>query len=466
MVFSSIEFIYYFLPIILVIYYLTPGKFKNFTLMMGSLVFYFVGEPKYIVLLLASTVVDFYHSKRIVKYEGTKKAKHALIQSIVINLSMLGFFKYADFFIATINKLFNLNFELLNLSLPIGISFFTFQTMSYTIDVYRKNAPAQKSIVNLGTYVTLFPQLIAGPIVRYNTLAEALNHRVHSFSKFSKGVERFIIGLIKKILIANVIGESVEIMSNIQDSSILISWLIAVGYAIQIYFDFSGYSDMAIGLGLFFGFEFMENFNYPYVSKSITEFWRRWHISLGQWFKDYVYIPLGGNKVSSRRWLLNILVVWLLTGLWHGAHWNYVLWGLCFGVILIIEKTFILRLLKKMPNILRHLYVLILIIFSFVIFKNEEPVIMMTQFKNLLGLNDLPLFNNSTHYYFLSYYRIYLLAILATTPFLKNLWQLGINSKYKKLLETLKPIVLMLTLLLMTGYLVDASFNPFLYFRF
>ena len=466
MVFSSIEFIYFFLPLALLLYYMTPRQYKNYTLTLTSLVFYSFGEPKYILLLIASSLVDFYHGKLIVKYRGQKKAKRALIQSIIINLSMLIFFKYADFIIEIMNIIFNSNIALMKIDLPIGISFFTFQTMSYTIDIYREEGPLQKNILNLATYVTLFPQLIAGPIVRYNTLSKALTHRKHTFEKFSEGVERFVIGLMKKILIANVIGEAVEAMALLDHKTVLIYWMMAIGYSLQIYFDFSGYSDMAIGLGLFFGFEFMENFNYPYVSKSITEFWRRWHISLGQWFRDYLYIPLGGNRVSRLRWFLNIGIVWFLTGLWHGAHLNFIIWGLYFGIILMVEKLVLLDLLKKSPKLIQHLYVILIVTLSFVIFKYQTLAEVTTHLRGLFAFGQISVIDKTSSYYFMSYYRIFIVSILAATPLIKISYQSLIKSRFKDVLSILRPIFFIGMLLLMTGYLVDATFNPFLYFRF
>ena len=466
MVFSSIEFIYFFLPLALALYYITPRRYKNYTLTLTSLVFYSFGEPKYILLLIASSLVDFYHGKLIVKYRGQKKAKRALIQSICINLSMLIFFKYADFIIETINTIFNSHIPLLKLELPIGISFFTFQTMSYTIDIYRQDGPLQKNIINLATYVTLFPQLIAGPIVRYNTLSKALTDRKHTYKKFSEGVERFIIGLMKKILIANVIGEGIEAMGLLDNKTVLIYWMMALGYSLQIYFDFSGYSDMAIGLGLFFGFEFMENFNYPYVSKSITEFWRRWHISLGQWFRDYLYIPLGGNRVSKLRWFLNIGLVWFLTGLWHGAHLNFIIWGLYFGIILIVEKFYLLNLFKKAPKAIQHLYVILIVTVSFIIFKYQTLAEISIHLRGLFALGQIPMMDKISRYYFMSYYRIYIISMVAATPILKIGYQGLLKTRFKDGISLLRPIFFIGMLLLMTGYLVDATFNPFLYFRF
>lgn len=466
MLFSSISFIYYFLPVFLILYYLTPKKFKNLILLLGSLLFYFAGEPKYTALLLISTVVDFTHSKVIVKHRGTKKAKLALISSITINLLILMVFKYSDFFISNINNLFDLSLTLPNLRLPIGISFFTFQTMSYTIDVYRNEAKVQNSIIGLGTYVSLFPQLIAGPIVRYKTISKELNNRIHSYDNFAYGISRFIIGLGKKVLIANSLGEFAEMIYLTNDISVIYYWITAIAYSFQIYYDFSGYSDMAIGLGRMFGFHFLENFNYPYISKSISEFWRRWHISLGQWFRDYVYLPLGGNRVSKIKWFRNIAVVWFLTGLWHGASWNFVLWGMLFALILIVEKYILLEYLIK-SKILSHIYVVITIILSFVIFRNDSVTEIMIHFKSMFGLNDIPLSSHESMYYLKSYFMTFVIATLGAIPMMKQLVEkIKGNHIGKIVLKIIEPIFYMIILLIVTGYLVDSSFNPFLYFRF
>lgn len=466
MLFSSISFLYYFLPMMLFVYYITPRRFKNIVLLIGSLLFYFLGEPKYTVLLLLSTFVDYTHSRIIVKHRGTKKAKWALISSITINVLMLAIFKYADFVIANINTLFNLSIPMTHLKLPIGISFFTFQTMSYTIDVYRNEAKVQNSIIGLGTYVALFPQLIAGPIVRYKTISEELTHRRHSWDDFSYGVRRFVLGLGKKVLIANGLGELAEMIYYTHDISIFYYWITAVAYTFQIYYDFSAYSDMAIGLGRMFGFHFLENFNYPYISRSISEFWRRWHMSLGQWFKDYVYIPLGGNKVSHIKWLRNIVVVWGLTGLWHGASWNFVIWGSLFALILIIEKLVLMKYLERYKA-LSHGYVLLIVILSFVIFRNDSLEVILKHFKSMFGFSDIPKVSRESLYYFKSYFVTFIIASIGATPFLKHVIQkIEEHVVGKKIIKYLEPMVYVIILLTITGYLVDASFNPFLYFRF
>ena len=467
MLFSSISFIYYFLPIVFLLYFSVPAKFKNLVLLLSSLSFYFFGEPRYTIILLFSTIVDYTHSLIIDKKRGRPAAKFALISSILLNLSILGFFKYSDFFIGNINALFSTDFTLLQLPLPLGISFFTFQTMSYTIDIYRNEAGIQKNPLGLATYITLFPQLVAGPIVRYRTIAEEINERTHSFDLFAYGVRRFVIGLAKKVLIANQLGQLYQISVSAQSSSVLFYWMAAISFSLQIYFDFSGYSDMAIGLGRIFGFHFLENFNYPYISKSISEFWRRWHISLGTWFKDYLYIPLGGNRGSTLSWFRNIIIVWFLTGLWHGANWNFIIWGLYFGVILVLEKLVLNQVLVKLPHWLRHVYVCLLIVISFVIFNNEDLAVLNLSLKGMFGHLQIPIFNAESIYYLRSYAVIIGISIIGTTPFSRDLIQRGLQSKTsEKIINGLEPVFLLSLLLLVTGYLVDSSFNPFLYFRF
>ena len=374
MVFSSILFLFRFLPFVLVVYYIAPRRIRNLILFLMSLVFYAWGEPVYVLLMLFSTVVDYAHGRLVEHFmqeEKEKAAKYTVLSSMIINLGLLGIFKYTDFFIGSINSLFHLQIPLLKLSLPIGISFYTFQTMSYTIDIYRGQAKAQKNIIDFGTYVALFPQLIAGPIVQYKTIAEQLRERRETSELFSQGAYRFVMGLGKKVLIANNVGllwDTIVAMT-ISEISVLGAWIGAVAFAFQIYFDFSGYSDMAIGLGKMFGFEFCENFNYPYESKSITEFWRRWHISLGSWFKEYVYIPLGGNRKNHIR---NIIVVWLFTGLWHGASWNFILWGAYFAILLLIEKLWIGKILVKTPAWIQHVYAVFFILLGWVIFAFDD----------------------------------------------------------------------------------------------
>ena len=469
MVFSSITFLFYFLPLVLFSYFLVPYKLKNFVLLIFSLIFYAYGEPIYIFIMLFSCVVDYLNAIIIDKYRNTYKAKLALISSIIINLSLLGFFKYSNFFISIVNNLTNSEFSLLNITLPVGISFYTFQTMSYTIDVYRNDAPVQKNILSLSTFVTLFPQLVAGPIVRYSDISYDLNNRVHSFDKFYDGVYKFIIGLCKKVILANNLG---LIWYSIKSTpyntlSLATSWLGIICFTLQIYFDFSGYSDMAIGLGKMFGFDFLENFNFPYISKSITEFWRRWHISLGVWFRDYVYIPLGGNRCSKGRWFFNIFVVWFLTGLWHGASWNFVLWGLYFGVIITLEKAFLMKWLNQFPTIIRHIYTLFLLLIGWGLFAFDNFTHLKAYFKVMFSLEDVALYNQTTLYYFTSNMILLIILVIASTPLLKVIYYKLIRSKYSSVIELIIiPMACLLILTLSTAYLVDSSYNPFLYFRF
>jgi alginate O-acetyltransferase complex protein AlgI len=450
----------------IIVYYLTPNKRKNITLFIGSLLFYFLGEPRFTIILLISILVDYSHSLIIVRYRGTRLAKIALISSIVINLCLLGFFKYSDFLVSNVNSAFHSDLPLLGLTLPIGISFFTFQTMSYTIDVYRGEAEKSESLLGLGTYVALFPQLIAGPIVRYKTVAKEIVSRQHTFENFAYGVQRFIIGLAKKVLLANTLGELSLMAKTTTDPSMLFYWIGAVTFALQIYFDFSGYSDMAIGLGRIFGFHFLENFNYPYISRSISEFWNRWHMSLGRWFKDYVYIPLGGNRKGKLHWFLNILIVWFLTGLWHGASWNFILWGLFLGMFIIVEKIFFIRVLEKTPKVFSHLYVVLIIIFSFVIFNNNTLPSVAVYFKGMFGQLDIPITSIESLYYMRSYIVLIVAAIIGATPMPVKILNLMVRSRANKVLNYASPIGYLALLIIVTGYIVDSSFNPFLYFRF
>ena len=385
MVFSSLTFLFGFLPCVLAVYFLAPNKAKNAILFAFSLLFYAWGEPVYVGLMLFSTALDYTCGRAVERYRGTPKAKIGLLVSVVVNLSLLCFFKYTDFLIGTVNDIFGSSIPLLNLPLPIGISFYTFQTMSYTIDVYRGEAKAQRNILSFGAYVSLFPQLIAGPIVRYQTIADQLNGRVHSFDKFGEGVRRFVCGLGKKVLLANNIGLLWSTISKMDGLTVVSAWLGIVAFAFQIYFDFSGYPDMAIGLGKMFGFDFLENFDHPYCAKSVTEFWRRWYISMGTWFRDYVYIPLGGNRRGLAVQLRNIAIVWLLTGFWHGASWNYVLWGAFYGVLLIFEKFFLLARLKKAPAAVGHLYTLLCVAVGWVLFAFEDIGAGLAYVKTMFG---------------------------------------------------------------------------------
>ncbi len=459
MLFSSITFLYYFLPILLIIYFLVKNKYKNLILFIFSLLFYFYGEPKYIIILLLSCFINY---KLALLIEESNNKKLYLNIAIVYNVGQLLYFKYTDFFIENINNIFNLDINLLRVIMPIGISFFTFQTLSYVIDVYKKEVKASKSFLNFATYVSLFPQLVAGPIVRYTTIDEELKSRTTNYTLFSKGVKRFISGLAKKVLIANIIGQLCSLLTNMTTITVVSSWLNAIGFTLQIYFDFSGYSDMAIGLGLMFGFHFLENFNYPFIASSITDFWRRWHISLSSFFKDYIYIPLGGSKVSKLKMFRNILIVWMLTGFWHGAAWNFIFWGLYFAIILIIEKIFLLKKLEK-TKIIKHIYTLIIVIISFVIFNSNSIVEITNTLQNMFLINDIPLINLETIYYLRSYAVIILIAILASTPLFKNIYE---KIKENKIINVLEPIYYMTLFVIITAFLIDSSFNPFLYFRF
>lgn len=467
MVFSSITFLFYFLPLVAGIYFISPWKLKNYVLLFFSLVFYGWGEPKYILLMGISILVNYLLGLLIEKDAGTGRPKLWLSLSLIISLGMLGYYKYTDFVIGSVNSAVGWSIPLQKVALPIGISFYTFQILSYTIDVYRGNTKAQRNIAYLATYLAFFPQLIAGPIVRYIDIAQALENRSHSLEKIRHGLRRFLIGLSKKVLIANSLGELCAIITESQEKTVLFWWMYALAFTLQIYFDFSGYSDMAIGMGKIFGFEFLENFNYPFISASITEFWRRWHMSLGTWFRDYLYIPLGGNRVSVSRWLFNILVVWMLTGLWHGAAWNFVAWGIMFALLLILEKLWLGRLLKKLPNALSHLYVIFLVIISFVVFDAPSLTAAMERIGAMLGMKGLPLSGIQSAYYLRSYLVVLLIAIIGSTPLPKELWQGLSRTRLGDMVQrAAEPIACAAFLLLAAAYLVDASFNPFLYFRF
>ena len=459
MVFSSITFLFYFLPIVLGIYYIVPKKFKNIVLLISSFVFYFYGEPTYVLLLAFSIIITYIFGILIDKYRQTEKSKIFLALACVISIGLLVYFKYANFIIENINLWLSRKIDFINVALPIGISFYTFQMLSYLVDVYKGEAKVQKNILKLAMYVSLFPQLIAGPIVRYTTIEKQIDNRTHTFEKFALGVRRFIIGLSKKVLIANVLGELVSTFLSSNEMSVLYYWLYAISAMLQIYFDFSGYSDMAIGLGKMFGFDFLENFNYPYIAKSITDFWRRWHISLSSWFRDYVYIPLGGNRTTKIKWLRNLMIVWLLTGLWHGAEWNFIIWGLYFGILLIIEKVFLGKYLEKLPKILSHLYTLLLVMISFIIFNGENTSMILQNIGGLIGIGGIPIISPESIYYLKSYFIVILIGIIGATPLFKKIT----NSKISNILE---PIFLIFLLIVCTSYIVDGSFNPFLYFRF
>jgi len=463
MLFSSITFLYYFLPIVIALYFIVPKKFKNFILLIASLYFYYWGEKVYVIAMIALSILGYIFGLLIDKFRESKISKLFLILSVVFPLATLGVFKYADFFIENINVVLKNDIKLLQIALPIGISFYTFQILSYNIDLYRGNTTVQKNLINFMTYVTMFPQLIAGPIVRYSDVANELSKREHSLSNAAYGINRFVLGLGKKVLIANLLGEFCNIYKSLEEQTLVFTWAYAIAFALHIYFDFSGYSDMAIGLGRIFGFHFPENFNYPYISKSITEFWRRWHMTLSTWFRDYVYIPLGGNRVSKLKWFRNIFVVWALTGFWHGAAWNFVIWGLFFAVLLVIEKFALSKYLEKMPQVFSRIYTLFFVLISWVIFDATSFSEVGLRLSMMFGLKNTPVTNFETMYYIRSYAVIFIIAIIGCTPFIKRL---VLNEKIIKIRNILEPVVQLTLMIVVTAYLVDGSFNPFIYFRF
>lgn len=485
MVFSSFVFLLAFLLLVLLIYYVCPGKVRNLVLLIASLLFYAWGEPVYVLIMLFSTVFD-YTNGRLIEYFQNKnrpgKAKVVLVIDLVGNLGILGFFKYADFVIGNINSITGAGLTLLHIALPIGISFYTFQTMSYTIDVYRKVVPAQHNIVAFATYVTLFPQLIAGPIVQYKTVASELSDRKVTLTDFSEGAFRFTIGLAKKVLLANQIGSLWDTISQLHQMSAATAWLGAIAYSFQIYFDFSGYSDMAIGLGKMFGFHFLENFNFPYMSKTITEFWRRWHISLSSWFREYVYIPLGGNRKGMGRQLFNIMVVWMLTGLWHGANWNFVLWGIYYGILLMLEKLFLLKWLKKVPAWIGHIYSMFLVVIGWTIFAQTDMSQLGRYLKTMFGIGAHG-GADADFFYFLSTNAVLLILLVVCSIdhrfWLRKICKKSVDSEnnieddniyqwceLSRGLTYAKPIIMVVLLVVSFAFLVGDSYNPFLYFRF
>ena len=467
MVFSSLYFLFLYLPIVLLIYYIAPLRLRNAVLLVFNLIFYGWGEPKYILIMFASIAIDYTHGMLVTRCKergNDKGARLAVASSVVFNLALLFFFKYWDFIARSLAAV-GLGFlPVLNIRLPIGISFYTFQTMSYTIDVYRGDARCQKNIITFGTFVTLFPQLIAGPIIKYKDLDDQLEHRTHSPEQFASGVQVFVVGLAKKVLLANNLGMLWDAYKAMPAGQLTTAgaWLGILAFSLQLYFDFSGYSDMAIGLGRMLGFEFSPNFNYPYISRSITEFWRRWHISLGTWFREYLYIPLGGNRVSRGRLLFNLLVVWAATGIWHGASWNFLLWGLYFAVLLILEKFFLLRFLERLPAAARHVYTLLLVAVSWAIFAIEDFGHMGAYLAAMFGMAEGGLADGAFRYYLRSYLPTLAVSCAAAVPLGARLWgRLSVRRK-----QLLLPVLLMAGLLLSTAYLVDATYNPFLYFRF
>ncbi len=467
MVFSSILFMYIYLPVVLAVYYIIPVKWRTPWLFISNLIFYGWGEPIYIALMMFSIIVNYFCGLFIGKYRDNNKHKSKifLIIIIVLNLSMLMFFKYFDLFARTLDIIPGLDFiRPLGLALPLGISFYTFQKMSYQIDIYRGDGEAEKSFVNFGAFVSLFPQLIAGPIIRYKDVASQIGYRPKSAEQFASGVRRFTVGLAKKVLIANNIGKLWDTYSAMTsaDLSFVGSWLGIIAFSLQIYFDFSGYSDMAIGLARMIGFEFKDNFNYPYISRSVTEYWRRWHISLGMWFRDYVYIPLGGNRKGKYRQLLNICIVWALTGFWHGASWTFMLWGLYYAVFLIIEKLYLLKALDRLPKFVGHIYTLIVAVSGWVLFELTSLPKCGAYYKAMFGFGKGGFVSSVDGYYFITFALMFVISFVACTPLAKNLFS-KLPQKTKSIIT---PALIVLGLVVCTAYLVDATYNPFLYFRF
>lgn len=466
MVFSSTIFLCVYLPLVLLGYYICPKKGRNLFLLIVSLVFYAWGEPKYVFLMIFSILVNYIFGRLMDKNRGRQKRKKLmLVLSVVIDLGLLSVFKYTDFIITNVNAIFGSSFDLLNIALPIGISFYTFQAMSYTIDVYRNDVRVQKNLIDFGMYITMFPQLIAGPIVRYADVQDQLAERSVTTADFSEGVMRFVVGLGKKVLLANQMGAVwSEIYALGGDVSALMAWTGAIAYTFQIYFDFSGYSDMAIGLGRMFGFKFPENFRYPYQSVSITDFWRRWHITLSTWFKEYLYIPLGGNRCGLARQALNLLIVWSLTGFWHGAGWNFVMWGLYYFVILFIEKLFLLKALDKLPKLFRHVYALLLIVIGWVIFASDDVSVLLPYLGSMFGANGAV--GGMDVYTLFTKAVLLIICCVASTELPKRLFLSATGAMNEKAAFTIKSVMTIALLALSMILLIGDSYNPFLYFRF
>ena len=467
MLFSSISFLYYFLPIVLALYFATPmpkGKttLRNCVLLVASTVFYAWGEPRYLFLIYLQILSGWLFGLLIERLQGYIESKIALLVSIAVGLGALMCFKYSDFFISNINALTGMNIPLLKLSLPVGISFYTFQIMSYNIDIYNGKTTAERNLATLATYITFFPRLMAGPIVRYADIEPELKSRRYSIEEFAKGAGRLIAGLAKKVLLSNVMAELVTILKTGGENSLLAGWLGAIAYGFQVYFDFSGYSDMAIGMGLMFGFHILENFNYPFISKSITDFWRRWHISLSFWFRDYIYIPLGGNR---RHQTLNLLVVWFLTGFWHGAGWNYMAWGMYFGLLLLVEKFLLAKILERLPAFLQHIYALFVVTVSWAIFDSTSLAEISSRLGLMFGVGIDALAGPQSLYYLRSYIVPLCMAALGVTTLPKTLFG-RLEEKAPAVLTVAQPVIAALLLLLTTAYIVDGSFNPFIYFKF
>ena len=465
MLFSSITFLYCFLPCVLLVYFVVPDRLKNFTLLAASLIFYGWGEPKYLVFMLLSVTQSYIAALLVERFRGKKLAKLALALSAVASLGLLAYCKYADFFIENFNAVTGLSVPLLNIALPVGISFYTFQILSYVVDVYRGDVPSQRNFIDLAMYIAMFPQLIAGPIVRYSDIAGSLKNRKTTLADASEGIRRFSIGLAKKILLANSAALLVSEFKAYNEKTVLFYWLYALAYMLHIYFDFSGYSDMAIGLGRIFGFRFSENFNYPYISASITEFWRRWHISLGGWFRDYLYIPLGGNRVKPFRHVINILIVWAATGFWHGASWNFVLWGILYAALLLFEKYVLHPKIRFAVPM--HIYTLLFVMLGFVLFDSASVTDAFASFKALFGFGGIPAADTASLYYLKSNIVLLVVAVIGATPLPKLLYEkIGLRKYGGKILAVVTPLAALASVALCTAYLIDGSFNPFVYFRF
>jgi len=468
-IFSSPTFLYYFLPITLILYFLTPmpkgsPRFRNLTLLLVSLVFYAWGEPKYVFLMVGQCAAAWVFSLLINKYRGQKIATVFMLISIAVSLSGLLYFKYANFFVNNINNITGAEIPLVKLLMPIGVSFYTFQFISYTVDLYKGKIEVQRNVLDFSTYVALFPQLIAGPIVRYSDVANDLVKREQSVARFAMGARRFILGLGKKMLLANLFGELVEIYKSSGNQSVLFVWIYLVAYTLQIYFDFSGYSDMAIGLGHIFGFKLPENFNYPYIADSITNFWRRWHMSLSSWFRDYIYIPLGGNRVKALRHVINILIVWMLTGFWHGADWNFILWGAYFGIVMLVEKFFLAKVLGKSPKVVRHVYVMLVLFVSWTFFDSVGFSTAFVLIGRMFGFGASGFAGGEALYYLRSYAVPFVVGIIGVTPLVRLVGERVLAKRFAG--AFLEPVVLGLILIVTTASMVDGSFNPFIYFRF
>ena len=468
MVFSSLTFLFFFLPVTLLLYFIVPNRYKNGLLFLSGLLFYGWGEPVYIIIMIISILIDYTSGRVMDRFQEAKHVRKAvLLLSVCMNLGLLGVFKYSSFFIGNINGLFGLSLPDPQLALPIGISFYTFQSMSYTIDLYRGQIPVQKSFVDFGAYVSMFPQLVAGPIVRYDDVRRELEHREITVSKVSDGVAIFLKGLAKKVIMANNLGMvwTAVKATPVSELAPTTAWLGILAFAFQIYFDFSGYSDMAVGMGKMLGFHFPENFNLPYIAKSISDFWRRWHITLGTWFREYVYIPLGGNRKGRGRTVFNLLVVWTLTGFWHGASWNFLLWGLYFGILIVMERLFLGKILDKLPGVVRVVYTFLLVLFGWILFEFESVPTAWSYFLAMFGANGTPFVDNTFIYTFQSNALLLVIAIVISTGLVKRVYE-KLAEKKSVLVRYVVPVCSILVFLLCTAYLVDATYNPFLYFRF